>query len=126
VKTRHVVQGRGAGYANPRRLRWLLLAALMIASATASAQVQPGQLRSDPANTEPTPASPVMQSLANYQPMTAGQRFRWFAGFTFGPEALLGEAFNAGVGTWEDRPVEYGRSWTGFGQRFGVGLSAMW
>jgi hypothetical protein len=122
VKTRHV-EKRGAGCANPRPLRWLLPAAMLIVTAGVSAQVQPGQLRSDPAKPQPAPASPVVQSLANYQPLTAGQRFKWFAGFTFGPEALLGEAFNAGVGTWEDRPHEYGRSWTGFGERFGVGLS---
>lgn len=118
---------RGAGYGGPRPCRWLILAALLAVASPAFAQIQPGQLATD--NTPATSASTASPEPAatlrtnTYEPMSGAQRFRWFAGFTFGPEALAGEAFDAGVGTWEDRPREYGRSWTAFGKRMGVGLS---
>ena len=43
---------------------------------------------------------------------------RWLLGM-FGPFAIAGDAFSAGVATWDNKPPEWGKSWSGFGKRFG-------
>lgn len=126
VNTRYVTSVRGASFGEPRPYRWLIIAALLAIASPVFAQIQPGQLATDNPATASTASAPdpaATMAVSSHQPMSGAQRFRWFAEFTFGPEALTGEAFNAGVGTWEDRPRENGRSWTGFGNRFGIGLS---
>ncbi len=80
-----------------------------------------------------------LSSSDDPRPITARQRARWVVFSTFGPQAIIGEAFTAGLGTWRDRPSEFGSHWDGFGNRAGVdrtegavshtmeaGLGALW
>jgi hypothetical protein len=55
-------------------------------------------------------------------PITAKQRAQWAFSNTVGPQALIGEAFSAGFGTWRDKPPEWGSHWDGFGKRAGADL----
>ena len=99
------MHGRGAGHGKPRSHRWLIFAAILLFAGPAYPQIQPGQLASDPradatSLSDPNPApNPVAIEIVNsYQPMTGAQRLRWFAGFTFGPEALAGALQRTGLG----------------------------
>lgn len=61
-----------------------------------------------------------------YDPITPRERFRWFVTSTIGPSHLLGGGiFSAALGTALDRPKEYGPSWGGFGDRFGMRLTGI-
>lgn len=65
---------------------------------------------------------PVLQG----QPVSAElDRKAWMLKQTLGPASLAGGAFSAGLGTWRDRPVEYGTNWKGFGQRYGLRLTGV-
>src|SRR5579872_2081175 len=57
------------------------------------------------------------------RPITAQQRAQWVVFNTLGPQAIIGEAFSAGLGTWRDRPSEFGSHWKGFDKRAGADLS---
>jgi hypothetical protein len=52
-------------------------------------------------------------------------RKAWVLKQTLGPASLAGGVFSAGLGTWRDRPVEYGTNWGGFGQRYGLRLTGV-
>jgi hypothetical protein len=65
----------------------------------------------------------LVSSSDDPRPITAQQRVRWVLENTLGPQAILGEAFSAGFGTWRDKPAEYGSHWDGFGNRAGADLS---
>lgn len=52
-------------------------------------------------------------------------RKAWVVKQTVGPASLAGGVFSAGLGTWRDRPVEYGTDWGGFGQRYGLRLTGV-
>jgi hypothetical protein len=71
-----------------------------------------------------TPLKPQVEA-APYVPITARQRLRWFITDTAGPQHLLGGVFTSAFGTAVDRPKEYGSSWDGFGERFGIRLSGV-
>jgi hypothetical protein len=65
-------------------------------------------------------------TVTNYQPITAGQRFQWFAISTVGPTSLLlAGPISAGWGTLFNRPEEYGPHWEGFGKRYGMRLTGV-
>lgn len=114
-------------------LRFLLF--LLLAPSLTSAQA------SNPA-AEEKPSSPVPKMLAPpnpYQPITGGQRLKWIAYSTLGPESLIAGIWSAGIGTARDMPPEYGPHWGGFGDRYGMrftgistsnmmeaGLGAIW
>jgi hypothetical protein len=68
-------------------------------------------------------ASALVSSSADRRPITAVERVRWALVNTLAPQAIIGEAFSAGLGTWRDKPVESGSHWDGFGRRAGVDLS---
>src|ERR1700722_14315323 len=112
----------------------LLAGAATVAQAQTSppAQQQPGQPPPDqPAATpdQPTTLSPLASpkpqtASAPYEPITSRQRLRWFIVQTIGPVHLLGGGIlSAGYGTLTDHPKEYGSSWGGFGDRFGMRLT---
>jgi hypothetical protein len=61
--------------------------------------------------------------VADYQPLAAKQRLKWFARSTFGPASLAGSVVSAAFGTALNRPEEYGTHWEGFGDRLGMGVS---
>lgn len=60
-----------------------------------------------------------------YQPITPGQRAHWLLKSTVGPESLFAGVWSAGIGTARNDPPEFGPSWTGFGQRYGIRLSGV-
>jgi hypothetical protein len=65
----------------------------------------------------------LVSSSDDPRPITAQQRVAWALANTLGPQSMIGEAFVAGIGTWRDRPVEFGPHWDGFGRRVGLGLT---
>ncbi len=74
---------------------------------------------------DPAPIVP-QQAHTKYVPITAKQRLKWFAISTGGVESLLvAGPWSAGWGTAFDHPHEYGTSWEGFGQRYGMRLTGV-
>ena len=61
----------------------------------------------------------------SYQGITGQQRFEWFVKSTVGPQSLAAGIFSSAIATAENRPVEYGPHWEGFGKRYGMRLSGL-
>jgi hypothetical protein len=59
------------------------------------------------------------------QPLTAQQRFQWFAKSTLGPETLAAGVFSTALSTATNSPSEYGPHWEGFGKRYGMRLTGI-
>jgi hypothetical protein len=58
-----------------------------------------------------------------YEPLTAGERLKWFGRATYGPRSLLASGpITAGWRTLTNRPEEWGPGWEGFGKRYGSRL----
>jgi hypothetical protein len=100
---------------------------LLLATAV-SGQTMPGQ--TTPIQTTRTQRSGEHLKAAStaggyYQAIGAGERFRWFAQTTVGPESLTAGLFSAGLGTAIDRPREYGPHWGGFGKRYAMRLTGV-
>jgi hypothetical protein len=70
-----------------------------------------------------TSATVGVSSSDAARPITAKQRAQWAVSNTLGPQAIIGEAFSAGLGTWRDKPTEFGSHWDGFGKRASADLS---
>ncbi|MCU1312159.1 MAG: hypothetical protein JWO20_3284 [Candidatus Angelobacter sp.] len=65
-------------------------------------------------------------TVPNYKPITISERGKWFVVSTVGPMSLfVAGPLSAGLGTWRDRPEEYGTSWEGFGKRYGIRLTGV-
>lgn len=81
----------------------------------------------DGAGTRSKPEMPVApSSVPKYQPITAGQRVKWFAVRTAGPVSLLlAGPVSSGWGTLLNSPKEYGTHWEGFGKRYGMRLTGL-
>lgn len=61
-----------------------------------------------------------------YQYIDAKGRTTWFTSNTVGPVSLLiAGPWSAGFGTLTNRPEEYGRTWRGFGQRYGMRMTGV-
>ena len=67
----------------------------------------------------------VPKTPADYHPITAEGRLRWFVRSTVGPKTLVGGVISAGYGTAANHPHEYGTHWEGFGQRYGMRLTGV-
>ena len=65
------------------------------------------------------------QALDPYRPITRWQRAQWALSSTAGPENLAAGVLSASVGTAVNRPNEYGPTWGGFGQRYGIRLTGI-
>jgi hypothetical protein len=65
------------------------------------------------------------QSPTPDEPITGGERLRWFTQSTVGPATLMGGAISAGFGTLTNQPHEYGTHWDGFGARYGMRLTGI-
>jgi hypothetical protein len=96
-----------------------LIALLFVVTNLAPAQSVPP--KSEARTTEPTTTK--SGAIVPYQPMTGGQRLKWFVNSTVGPETLAVGIFSAGLGTARNSPKEYGGSWEGFGKRYGMRLT---
>jgi len=96
------------------------LSLVLLASAAMAQQVLPGTLAST-ATPESVSESGSASSSSDARPFISGQeRIRWAVRGTLGPGALL----SAGWGTLLDFPKAYGTHWEGFGQRYGMRVSA--
>jgi len=71
-----------------------------------------------------TPLKPQKEDAA-YHSVTPRQRLRWFLTNTIGPAHLAGGVFTSAFGTALDRPKEYGPTWPGFGERYGMRLTGI-
>jgi hypothetical protein len=95
--------------------QWAAVASLMCSVAGAQAQVAPGT----PANVSAATGMPI-------GPTTAADRGKWFVVSTVGPVSLLGAGpLSAAWGTMLNSPESYGRTWEGFGKRYGVRLTGV-
>lgn len=64
--------------------------------------------------------------VPDYKPITASERFKWFAVSTVGPTSLLlAGPLSSAWGTALNRPHEYGPHWEGFGKRYGMRLTGI-
>lgn len=83
-------------------------------------------------NTKDTTVKPQTQTSDNtdqedqtnvpYIRPDSEKRFRRYVKSVVGPIALAKTVALAGIGTWENSPVEWGDHWEGFGRRFASGL----
>jgi hypothetical protein len=87
--------------------------------------VVPGQTVQPNPKDQTTRANSPSLSIKPYHTITGGQRVRWFVDSTVGPETLTVGLFSAGFGTARDTPKEYGGSWSGFGERYGMRLTGV-
>jgi hypothetical protein len=71
-----------------------------------------------------TPLKPRMQEEP-YHPILPQERLRWFTTNTIGPAHLFGGIVAAGLGTALDRPSEYGRHWSGIGERYDIRMTGI-
>lgn len=80
----------------------------------------------DPASL-PSAPSPNQEFVSGSNPadhsLTFGQRARLYRHVLFNPETIVGPAFGAGIGQWEDEPSGWGQGGEGYGKRFGSGLA---
>jgi len=59
----------------------------------------------------------------NYEPLTGEERLKWFGNATFGTRSLLiSGPITSAWRTYNNRPVEWGPQWDGFGKRYGARL----
>jgi hypothetical protein len=68
------------------------------------------------------PSAAVVQPIS---PITGKQRVGWIVKATIGPESLAGGVWSAGLGSWKNKPPEYGRGWDGFAKRYGMRLTGV-
>jgi hypothetical protein len=59
------------------------------------------------------------KTQAEFEPLTAGERVRFYAKGLFGPFQFLAAASAAGITQWEDVPKAWGQGAQGYGHRFG-------
>jgi hypothetical protein len=55
--------------------------------------------------------------------LTLGDRFTIYRKAVLRPYSLVGPAFGAGIGQWEDEPPEWGQGAKGYGRRIASGMS---
>ena len=119
----------------PRRVLPILIAILVVRAAVASAQSVPSERPPEP-GPQPLNRPQVLHSfLASftplkeqpfkdaYQPLTPSQSFNWFIKSTISPQHMAGVAIVSAGGTAVNRPGEYGPHWSGFADRFGIGMA---
>lgn len=82
-----------------------------------------------PPSTAPLPSDPatvqqyVSPSNSKESSLTFGKRARVYARNVFSPETIVGPAFGAGIGQWEDEPPGWHQGGEGYGKRFGSGIA---
>ncbi len=113
------VSGTSRFFSNRRTVRFLGSACLLL--------IVPGNLIAQNVSPHYVDAPIVpQQAHTPYTPITPAGRLKWFVLSTAGVESLLvAGPFSAGWGTAFDHPKEYGTSWEGFGQRYGMRLTGI-
>lgn len=74
--------------------------------------------------TAPSPSQELVSSPNQTDhSLTFGRRARILGHDLFNPETIIGPAFGAGIGQWEDEPPGWRQGAEGYGKRFGSGLA---
>ncbi len=71
----------------------------------------------------PTAPSASKQGYVPVGDLTLGDRFRIYRNAVLRPYSIVGPAFGAGIGQWEDEPPEWGEGGKGYGRRIASGMS---
>ena len=69
----------------------------------------------------PLPNAP--SSTLDLNALTLGERFRIYERALLRPYTVVGPAFGAGFGQWEDEPPEWGQGGEGYGRRLASGMA---
>jgi hypothetical protein len=69
----------------------------------------------------PLPNAP--SSTLDVNSLTLGERFRIYSRALTRPYTVVGPAFGAGIGQWENEPPEWGQGGEGYGRRFASGMA---
>jgi hypothetical protein len=78
----------------------------------------PGPLPSAPSAT-----SSFVSSQTVDHSLTFGERAHLYGRAVFSPESIIGPAFGAAIGQWEDEPRGWHQGAEGYGKRFGSGVA---
>lgn len=70
----------------------------------------------------PSVATPVEKTTIDHS-LTFGERANIFGRSLFSPEAIVGPAFGAAIGQWEDEPPGWHQGAEGYGKRLASGLA---
>jgi hypothetical protein len=71
----------------------------------------------------PLPNAPsTFRPAATVTPLTFGERSSIYAHAIFRPYTMVGPAFGAAIGQWEDEPPEWGQGGQGYGRRIASGM----
>ena len=109
----------------PERTLILLLCVSALALAENPGGVEPCELEEPQAASTSQPPAPA-PGQPTYQPITGKERFQWFVNSTVGPASLFGAGIlSSAWGTLLNSPEEYGGTWRGFGQRYGMRLTGV-
>ena len=71
----------------------------------------------------PNAPSAAAQSYKPVGQLTFGDRFEIYRKSILRPYSLVGPAFGAGIGQWEDEPPEWGQGAKGYGRRVASGMA---
>jgi len=71
----------------------------------------------------PNAPSVTAQTYKPVNELTLGDRFTIYRKALLRPYSLVGPAFGAGIGQWEDEPPEWGQGAKGYGRRVASGMS---
>ena len=93
----------------------------LLAIVPAPAQDRDQSLASLPS--APSPQTYPGSSAPGPSPLTFGERAHIYARQFVSPETIIGPAFGAGIGQWEDEPPGWGEGGEGYGHRFGSGIA---
>lgn len=110
-----------------RRLAFLVCPSLLLLTVAVaqSTQTTPASNKNKPDPDLVHYIHAVPRSPADYKEITAEGRFYWFVRSTIGPRSLAAGLLSSGWGTAFNHPPEYGTSWSGFGQRYGMRLTGV-
>lgn len=95
---------------------WILL--MVVPALAQSSTPQSMSLPNAPADTRSANTSNTIDHS-----LTFGQRTSLYGHSVFSPSTILGPAFGAGIGQWEDEPPEWGQGAEGYGKRIGSGIA---
>jgi hypothetical protein len=97
----------------------LCIVSIAAASCAQDRYASPASLPNAPSTGQQYVSSPgpMLHSL------TFDRRMRIYRDEVFGPETILGPAFGAAIGQWEDEPLGWPEGGDGFGERVGSGIA---
>lgn len=111
------------------RCKWFTAAGVVLWSFGLVAPVlaQDGDANSAALPNAPSPQQPESQQYVGSsnrveKPLTFGERVHIYGKDMFNVETIIGPAFGAGIGQWEDEPPDWGGGAEGYGDRIASGV----